>query len=113
MATLIMKAPRIVPTFIAMALLCAGNLAFATPTISYAGGDGSSMEKAIIIQGADDDEDGVEAEYEYLHAHYPGYKRGDQSVEHSNGHSYDILEFTTADGQTKKVYFDITQFFGR
>jgi hypothetical protein len=29
------------------------------------------------------------------------------------GHAYDVLEFKTADGKKKTLYFDITAFFGK
>lgn len=41
-----------------------------SPTISYAGGDGSSLEQAVAISGARGEEDGIEAEYSWLRRHY-------------------------------------------
>ena len=80
--------------------------------VSYAGGDGSSIEKAVVIKGATE-ETGVDAEYAYLRQHYPGYHLKKQSLQGGGKRSYDVLDFTTADGKAKLIYFDITEFFGK
>jgi hypothetical protein len=78
------------------------------------GGDGSSLEKAIVIKGAKGEEDGVHAEYAYLSQHFPGAKPGQQSLQGGGkGKKYDGLEFTTGSGERKTLYFDITVFFGK
>ena len=82
------------------------------PKVTFAGGDGSSLEKAIIVKGATE-QTGVDAEYAYLAQHYPGYKLGRQSLQHVKGRSYDVLDFTTADGKKMTIFFDITEFFGK
>ena len=110
-----MKLPGL-PTFIlAMTFASTAPLMQAKPPqahVAYAGGDGSSYEKAIIVKAADE-QTGVHAEYQYLDKHFPGNKRGGQSLQSSGGKSYDVLEFTTAKGEAKKLYFDITAFFGK
>ena len=80
--------------------------------VTYAGGDGSTMEKAVVIKGADE-MTGVNAEYTYLTRRFPGYKMRQQGVSSKDKHSYDTLEFTTAKGEKKTIYFDITTFFGK
>jgi len=80
--------------------------------VSYAGGDGSSIEQAVVIKGATEST-GVHAEYVWIAQRYPGYRRGTQSLRASGGRQYDVLEFTTASGEQKRVYFDITDFFGK
>ena len=100
-------------TILTIAFLLAGQSAYAKPDgVSYAGGDGSSIEKAVVIKGATE-ETGVRAEYAYIEKHYPGYKRGGQSLQSVKGRSYDAIDITTSDGKKKTVYFDITQFFGK
>lgn len=78
---------------------------------SYAGGDGSSFEKAIIIH-ASDEKSGVDAEYAYLKKHFPDYVTQSQSLKEHNGKAYDVLEFRTA-GKKRVIHFDISSFFGR
>lgn len=80
--------------------------------VTYAGGDGTSLEKAIVIKGATEST-GVAAEYEYLKKHFPGYKMSQQSLIQKEGKAYDVLDFTTADGKKMTVFFDISDFFGK
>ncbi len=75
--------------------------------VAYAGGDGSSFEQAVILVNASL-LSGPTAAYKFIEQHYPGYKRGRQSLVKQNERTYDVLEFTTADGQDKTMYFDIT-----
>jgi hypothetical protein len=107
------KPQKLIRLLFSVALLGVTVLALAKPpAISFAGGDGSSLERAIVIKGATD-ETGVHAEYEYLKQHFPGYQLGTQSLMNVKGHAYDVLEFKTADGKKKTLYFDITAFFGK
>jgi hypothetical protein len=73
--------------------------------------DGSSPEKAIVIQETTDRE-GVKAEYAWLNSHYPGCKMMKQTLVSGKGKHYDVLHIKTADGQEKDVFFDISKFYG-
>lgn len=79
--------------------------------VTLAGGDGSSFEKAILVQGATE-ATGVPAEYAYLRKHYPGYVFTKQSLLNHKDRLYDALDFTW-EGKRYTVYFDITEFFGK
>jgi len=79
--------------------------------VTFAGGDGSSFEKAIVVKGANE-ETGVKAEYAYLAQHFPGYRFSKQSLVQRVGRAYDVLEFSTPDGP-HTIYFDITDFLGK
>jgi hypothetical protein len=108
-----MKPTMMIRNTFAAALLFTVPFASAKPArISFAGGDGSSIEKAVVIKGGTE-ETGVAAEYDYLAKHYTGYKVGQQSLQASKGRSYDVIEFTTRDGKTKTIFFDISAFFGK
>ena len=74
--------------------------------------DGSSFEKAVIID-AKNETTGVDAEYVWLKENYPGYKTLSQSLNHSNSKPFDIINIQTSTGEKKKVYFDISKFFGK
>jgi hypothetical protein len=74
--------------------------------------DGSSFEKAIVIQETSET-NGVSAEYAWLRKQYPGYKFQSQTLSNHNKKPYDILNIETADGEKKAVYFDISNFFGK
>ena len=80
--------------------------------ITYAGGDGSSFEKAVVIKGATEGT-GVDAEYRWLSKNYPSYRMRRQSLKNNGGKAYDVLAITTKDGKELNVYFDITGFFGK
>jgi len=74
--------------------------------------DGSSYENAIVIQEKHEGP-GVDAEYKWIRQHYPGSKTKSQALTNRNGKPYDILTIQTADGTEKKIYFDISNFFGK
>jgi hypothetical protein len=74
--------------------------------------DGSSIANAIPIK-ATNERAGVTAEYRWIGEHFPGYKRGTQALLHGNGRFYDSIEIVTASGKRRKIYFDITDFFGK
>ena len=74
--------------------------------------DGSSFEKAIVIQEKTEST-GVDAEYIWLGKHYPGYKLKQQSLVYENGKPYDVMDIVIADGEEKTIYFDISNYFGK
>jgi hypothetical protein len=74
--------------------------------------DGSSFAKAIIIEKQTEKE-GIDAEYEWIRQNYPGYKFNGQALSNKNNVPYDILDIITSDGQSKKLYFNISKFFGK
>ena len=81
--------------------------------IRYEGGDGSGVEKAVIIKGAKNSQAGVGAEYSYLKKTFPGYKLRQQSLQGKGGKRYDVLAITTKEGKDIDVFFDISDFFGK
>ncbi len=76
------------------------------------GNDGSSFEKAVVINAASEMK-GVPAENEWLNSHYPGHKLKSQKLAMHNDKSYDLLTIITAKGEEKTIYFDISNFFGK
>ncbi|HEU4719121.1 MAG TPA: hypothetical protein VFU15_14855 [Bacteroidia bacterium] len=74
--------------------------------------DGSSFDNAVVIYEKTEGK-GVDAEYDWLKTHYPGYTVNRQSLVTHDGKPYDVLSITTADGEKKDVYFDISNFFGK
>lgn len=81
--------------------------------ITYTGGDGSSVAQAVVIRGAANSLSGIRAEYAWLAQRYAGYKRKTQSLLNVSEQMYDQLELETADGQSRIVFFDITELFGK
>lgn len=70
------------------------------------------MANAVVIQ-AQNEAVGVAAEYQWLAERFPGYKSQGQSLLNKDGHYYDTIDITTASGEKKTFYFDITKFFGK
>ena len=74
--------------------------------------DGSSFKKAVIILDTTESS-GVDAEYKWLALHYPGYTTKEQSLNMDDKQPYDILYIKTKEGEEKKVFFDISNYFGK
>lgn len=79
--------------------------------VKISGGDGSSIEKAIIISDCDDIE-GVDQEYLLIRNIFGEFKMIQQSLLNVKKKVYDKLEIE-ADGKRVEVFFDITDFFGK
>jgi hypothetical protein len=78
--------------------------------IQFKGGNGSSIEKAIIILGVNTDREGVDAEYRYLDFHYKGWQLDEQTLILNKDMQYDLMVIILLDGSKKDVWFDITEF---
>ena len=65
-------------------------------TVEYAGGDGKTVDSAIIIKNAKNERVGVSAEYEYLEKKYgkkfTTWKPVSQAVLSHNGREYDSIK---------------------
>jgi len=86
--------------------------------IRFEGGDGSSIDQAIVIKGASGERDGVAAEYEYLEMLYgpkgSGHDVLSQSLLDKNGRSFDMLSVRLVkESKSIDVYFDISDYFGK
>ena len=88
------------------------NSTSVTDRAVLSGNDGSSYEKAIVIEEKSEGP-GVNAEYDWLRKHYPGYKFKKQSLNFHEKKYYDILSIVTGEGEKKDIYFDISNFFGK
>ncbi|MBI5857337.1 MAG: hypothetical protein HZB42_06775 [Sphingobacteriales bacterium] len=87
------------------------NTATTTTAATHSEKDGSSYEKAIVINEKSEGP-GIAAEYKWLRENYPGYKLISQSLNGKDGKKYDIMAIETRDGEKKTIYFDITKYFG-
>ena len=75
-------------------------------------GDGSSFDSAIAIHEKDESS-GVDAEYKWIRANIPGFRPAGQTLSTYKGKPYDIIHLKSATGQTRDVYFDISECFGK
>lgn len=78
------------------------------PKIAYSGGDGSSMDQAVVIENAKDETDGEEAEYAWVRKKFPGFKFKSKGLVKRGDKKYDHVFGTKADGTDADFYFDIT-----
>jgi hypothetical protein len=81
--------------------------------LACVGGDGSSCQQAVVITNAKYREAAQLAEKLWLDRRYPGSRETKQSDLSGVGKHFDLVELTTADGQTLKVYFDTTESFAK
>lgn len=76
----------------------------------YAGGDGTSQEKAVVMAKGLSDIAATSAEYKWLKQHRPGWEVVQQALV-GGKRSYDVLTVGKA-GRTDQVWFDITDTLG-
>jgi len=74
---------------------------------------GLTVETAIILEGATNELNGVQAEHIYTSKRYPGWKWRMQSLMDVGDKHYDIIELVGRNGETKTIYFDISSWFGK
>jgi hypothetical protein len=80
--------------------------------VSFSGGDGSSIEKAVVIK-APASVAGIRAEYDWIRTNHPDLQLVRQSVLKTDDKIYDRMDFQTLDGRRVILYFDITDFHGK
>jgi hypothetical protein len=79
----------------------------------FSGGDGSSIEKAVVIT-ASSETTGYRAAYIWLHEHFPGSRLQREGFAYDDaGTYYTEITIVTADGKSRTVCFETTSFFGK
>jgi hypothetical protein len=91
----------------------ATQVATAPTAGSTAAEPGSSYGTAIVLEGAKNEMSGIEAEHSYIVTHYPGWRQREQALLDHDGRIYDRIEIVGPKGETKSLYFDITDWFGK
>jgi len=85
--------------------------------IRYKAGNGLTKEEPIIILGAKNEIDGVDAEYNWLEEKFGkqniNWELNDQEFIDEGNKKFDVLRIKFRDGKTKKFWFDITDFYGK
>ncbi|HSL88572.1 MAG TPA: hypothetical protein VK870_04685 [Ignavibacteriaceae bacterium] len=81
--------------------------------VQYKGGSGTLKEQAIIIIGAENELEGVDAEYDYLDNNFGEYEFISQEFIGETEKQYDLLRIKLPDGTEREVWFDISGFYGR
>ena len=82
---------------------------------TYKGGNGLDTGEAIIIIGAIDELEGIDAEYIWLEEKYGKqdleWELIDQEFIDLDNIKYDLLKIKFQNGEIKKFWFDITDFY--
>lgn len=85
--------------------------------IDYKGGNGSSKEEAIIILGANNETEGVDAEYDLLEEKFGEqnnfWRLSLQELLDDGDRQYDKLSIEFKSGNIREFWFDITDFYGK
>ena len=79
--------------------------------------NGLTKEEAIIILGAKDEAQGVDAEYIWIEERFGKqnikWEMNDQELIDEGDKQYDILRIKFPDGKIEEFWFDITDFYGK
>ena len=86
--------------------------------IKFSGGNGGSIEDAVIILGAEDSLEGIQAEKRYISKALLRIRNIDwelkgQRLIKKDGCYFDRLSIRVDNLQEKQFYFDISDFFGK
>jgi hypothetical protein len=82
------------------------------PTTVYSGGDGSSIEQAVVVM-ADSEQAGVRRENEWIFARYGKFRKTGVGLATVEQRKFDAIRVELADHSEKEIFFDITSFFGK
>ena len=81
------------------------------PRFAYSDSSGSSLEQAVTIEGAKNDEALDKAERAWIAKRYPHSRVDRRSIRGIQFRHYSVIELTTTEGHSQTVYFDITDYF--
>ena len=82
-----------------------------TPRFAYSDSSGSSLQEAVVIQGAEADEALDKAERAWIASRYPGSRVERRSIRGIQFRHYSVIDLTTTGGDSRSVFFDITDYF--
>ena len=80
---------------------------------AFHGGDGSGCVEAVVIKGAATTLIGLRAQNTWLKEHFPGSERLRTQQGDCPERITDVVEIRTENGERKKIFFDITDFYGK
>ncbi len=86
--------------------------------VTYEGGDGKTVENAIVIKNAENERNGVAAEYAYIvkinGEKFKDWKPVGQSTINKDDKKIDLINIQLIQkNETISYYFDITEFYGK
>jgi hypothetical protein len=80
--------------------------------ITFNGGNGNGYEQSIVIEHARNTGEGIAAEKVWVKACYPSARIKTRIISHRDNKIYEVIEIKSANNTIRKVFFDITGFFG-
>ena len=84
--------------------------------VTYKNGNDSTKHKVVIILGAKDETEGVDAEYNWLEERFGkqniSWELNDQELINEGDIQYDVLRIKFPSGELKEFWFDISDFYG-
>lgn len=76
------------------------------PRVSFDGGDGSSMDKAVILTGVQDETERSVAQDIWAALKHPGWRKtGQKQQAAADGRAFDVIDFDTPDGGEAQGWF--------
>ena len=77
----------------------------------YSGGDGSSIDSAVVVTARNETE-GIQMESEWIF-HYNGrFRKVSSGLVAQGGRHFDVIRVEVADHSERTFFFDISSFFG-
>ena len=84
--------------------------------IQYKGGNGSSKQESVVILGADNEAEGVDAEFSWFEEKYGkqdfNWELIFQELIVEESKEYDILRIKFSSGEITEFWFEISNFYG-
>jgi len=77
----------------------------------FAGGDGSSVDQAVVVLAEAEDE-GIDLEHHWIFDHYGRFRKIRGGLASADGRHFDVITVELGDHSEKTIYFDITGFYG-
>ena len=81
--------------------------------IRFAGGNGISLDQAVIVLNAENTKQGVAAENYWMKWKYEGSKKLEQQLSTVEERQYDVVAIELESGAQVEIWFDITEFYGK
>ena len=82
------------------------------PSSPISGGDGSSVETAVVVT-AESEEEGVDLEYRWIFEHFGKFRKKGVGLIALQERHFDEFTFELPDQTIHKVYFEISSFLGK
>ncbi len=81
--------------------------------VRFEGGDGTSLEQAVVILGAQKTKEGIAAENLWIKWKDEGARELEEQLSTVEERHYDVVTIELSSGAKVEIWFDITDFFGK